>query len=252
MTANPSAATAPMATNRTTERVFNFNPGPAVLPLPVLEEAQRDLLALPGAGMSILEISHRAKEFDTILEGAEADLRGLLGLTDNYKLIFLGGGASLQFAMVAMNFLPKDGSADYIVSGHWAQAAVKEARKLGRVNVAASTEAENFVRVPRQEELKLDPRAAYVHFTSNNTIYGTEAPAEPEVGTVPLICDASSNFLSRVIDTKKYALIYAGAQKNAGPAGVTIVIVRDVMLAKAPAGLPAMLDYKLQAETKSV
>ncbi|MGH9804869.1 MAG: 3-phosphoserine/phosphohydroxythreonine transaminase, partial [Candidatus Acidiferrales bacterium] len=252
MTANPSAVTAAGAANRAAERVFNFNPGPAALPLSVLEEVQRDLLALPGAGMSILEISHRAKEFDAILEGAEADLRGLLGLPENYKVIFLGGGASLQFTMVAMNFLPRDGSADYIVSGHWAQAAVKEAKKLGKVNIAASTEAESFVRVPRQEELKLDPKAAYVHFTSNNTIYGTEAPAEPEVGAVPLVCDASSNFLSRVIDPKKYALIYAGAQKNAGPAGVTIVIIRDDMLAKAPAGLPAMLDYKLQAEKKSV
>ena len=252
MTTNPSAVTASAATTRATERVFNFNPGPAVLPLPVLEEAQRDLLTLPGAGMSILEISHRAKEFDAILEGAEADLRGLLGLPENYKVIFLGGGASLQFAMVAMNFLPKDGSADYIISGHWAQSAAKEAKKLGKVNIAASTEAENFVRVPRQEELKLDPMASYVHFTSNNTIYGTEAPTEPEVEAVPLLCDASSNFLSRVIDPRKYALIYAGAQKNAGPAGVTIVIVRDDMLAKVPAGLPAMLDYKLQAEKKSV
>ena len=252
MTTNPSAVTASAATTRATERVFNFNPGPAVLPLPVLEEAQRDLLTLPGAGMSILEISHRAKEFDAILEGAEADLRGLLGLPENYKVIFLGGGASLQFAMVAMNFLPKDGSADYIISGHWAQSAAKEAKKLGKVNIAASTEAENFVRVPQQEELKLDPQAAYVHFTSNNTIYGTEAPAEPEVAAVPLICDASSNFLSRVIDPRKYTLLYAGAQKNAGPAGVTIVIVRDDMLAKVPAGLPAMLDYKLQAEKKSV
>ena len=252
MTANPSAATAAVAANRAAERVFNFNPGPAVLPLPVLEEVQRDLVALPGAGMSILEISHRAKEFDAFLEGAEADLRSLLGLPENYKVIFLGGGASLQFTMVAMNFLPKDGSADYIVSGHWAQSAVKEAKKQGKVNIAATTEGENFVRVPRQEELKLDPKAAYVHFTSNNTIYGTEAPAEPEVGAVPLVCDASSDILSRAIDAKKYALIYAGAQKNAGPAGVTIVIVRDDMLAKVPAGLPAMLDYRLQAEKKSV
>ena len=252
MTGNPSAATAAVAANRAAERVFNFNPGPAVLPLPVLEEVQRDLVALPGAGMSILEMSHRAKEFDAILEGAEADLRSLLGLPENYKVIFLGGGASLQFTMVAMNFLPKDGSADYIVSGHWAQSAAKEAKKQGKVNIAATTEGENFVRVPRQEELKLDPKAAYVHFTSNNTIYGTEAPAEPEVGAVPLVCDASSDILSRAIDAKKYTLIYAGAQKNAGPAGVTIVIVRDDMLAKAPAGLPAMLDYRLQAEKKSV
>lgn len=254
MTDSPSVdpATAPVAASRSVERVYNFNPGPAALPLPVLEEVQRDLLALPGAGMSVLEISHRGKECEAILEGAEADLRRLLGLTDNFKVIFLGGGASLQFAMVPMNVLPKDGAADYIVSGHWAQQAAKEAKKLGTVNIAASTEAENFVRVPRQEELTLDPQAAYVHFTSNNTIYGTEAPSEPEVGAVPLVCDASSNFLSRQIDPRKYGLIYAGAQKNAGPAGVTIVIVRDDLLARVPPGLPAMLDYKLQAEKKSV
>jgi len=252
MTANPSAATAAVAASRAAERVYNFNPGPAVLPLPVLEEVQRDLLALPGAGMSILEISHRAKEFDAILGGAEADLRKLLGLSENYQMIFLGGGASLQFAMVAMNFLPGDGSADYIISGHWAQQAVKEAKKLGKVNIAASTETEGFVRVPRQEELRLDPGAAYVHFTSNNTIYGTEAPAEPEVGGVPLVCDASSNFLSRVIDPGKYALIYAGAQKNIGPAGLTIVIVREDLLGQPLPTTPSVFDYKVQAEADSM
>jgi phosphoserine aminotransferase len=241
----------PTATEKI-ERVYNFNPGPAVLPLPVLEEVQRDLLALPGVGMSVLEISHRSKTFDAMLAAAEADLRKLLGIPDNYKVIFLGGGASLQFTMVAMNFLPKDGTADYIVSGHWAERAVKEAKKIGKVNIAASTESENFTRVPRQDELKLDPKTAYVHFTSNNTIYGTEWSAEPEVGSVPLVCDASSNILSRQIDTKKYALIYAGAQKNMGPAGVTVVIIRDDLLERVPAGLPAMLDYKLQAEKKSV
>jgi len=241
----------PTATGKL-ERVFNFNPGPAVLPLPVLEEVQRDLLVLPGVGMSVLEISHRSKTFDAMLAGAEADLRKLLGVPDNYKVIFLGGGASLQFTMVAMNFLPKDGTADYIVSGHWAERAVKEAKKIGKVNIAASTEEDKFTRLPRQDELKLDPKAAYVHFTSNNTIYGTEWPVEPEVGNAPLVCDASSNILSRQIDVKKYALLYAGAQKNMGPAGVTVVIIRDDLLERVPAGLPAMLDYKLQAEKKSV
>ncbi len=235
-----------------TERVHNFNAGPAVLPLPVLEQVQRDLLALPGVGMSVLEISHRSKTFDAILESAEADLRALLGIRENYKVIFLGGGASLQFAMVAMNFLPKDGAADYIVSGHWSEQAVKEAQKIGKVNVAATTAGESFTRLPRAEELKLDPTAAYVHFTSNNTIYGTEWSTEPAVGSVPLVCDASSNIASRQIDVGKYALIYAGAQKNIGPAGVTVVILRDDMLARVPKGLPAMLDYKLQAEKKSV
>lgn len=245
-------AAAVAATLNHVERVYNFNPGPAVLPLEVLEEVQRDLVALPGVGMSVLEISHRSKTFDGMLAQTEADLRALLGLTDNYKVVFLGGGASLQFAMVPMNFLPKDGAADYIVSGHWAERAQKEAAKLGKANVAASTVGDNYTRVPRQEELKLDPNAAYVHFTSNNTIYGTEAPTEPGVGSVPLVCDASSDFLSRQIDAKKYAMIYAGAQKNVGPAGVTLAIVRDDLLARVPAGLPAMLDYKLQAEKKSV
>ena len=250
--AQAAVAAAQAAAAKSVDRVYNFNPGPAVLPLPVLEEAQRHLLALPGVGMSILEISHRSKTFDEVMAQAEADLRALLGIPDNFKIAFLQGGASLQFTMVPMNLLPKDGSADYIVSGHWAQAALKEAKKVGKVNVAASTEAENFSRVPRQEELKLDPKAAYVHFTSNNTIYGTEAPAEPEVGSVPLVCDASSNILSKTIPVSKYALIYAGAQKNMGPAGVTTVIIRDDLLARIPAGLPAMLDYKLQVEKKSV
>jgi phosphoserine aminotransferase len=250
--AQAAVAAAQAAAAKSVDRVYNFNPGPAVLPVPVLEEVQRHLLALPGVGMSVLEISHRSKTFDEILAGAEADLRALLGIPENYKIIFLGGGASLQFTMVPMNLLPKDGSADYIVSGHWAQAAVKEAKKAGKINIAASTEAENFTRVPRQEELKLDPNAAYVHFTSNNTIYGTEAPTEPEVGSVPLVCDASSNILSKPIPMDRYALIYAGAQKNMGPAGVTTVIIRDDLLGRVPAGLPAMLDYKLQAEKKSV
>jgi len=250
--AQAAVAAAQAAAAKSVDRVYNFNPGPAVLPLPVLEEAQRNLLALPGVGMSILEISHRSKSFDEIMAGAEADLRGLLNIPENYKVAFLQGGASLQFTMVPMNLLPKDGAADYIVSGHWSQAAVKEAKKVGKVNIAGSTEAENFVRLPRQEELKLDPKAAYAHFTSNNTIYGTEWFGEPEVGSVPLVCDASSDILSRALDITKYALLYAGAQKNMGPAGVTTVIIRDDLLARVPAGLPAMLDYKLQVEKKSV
>jgi phosphoserine aminotransferase len=246
-----AAAQAAAATKKV-ERVYNFNPGPAVLPLPVLEEAQRDLVALPGVGMSVLEISHRSKTFEGILAEAEADLRAVLGIPENYKVIFLGGGASLQFSMVPMNLLPKDGSADYINTGSWAVAAIKEAKKLGKVNVAASTEADKFSRLPRPDELKLDPNAAYVHFTSNNTIEGTEWFAEPETGLVPLVCDASSDILSRPIEVKKYGLIYGGAQKNMGPAGVTVVIIRDDLLARVPAGLPSMLDYKLQAEKQSL
>jgi phosphoserine aminotransferase len=246
------AAAQAAAAAQKVERVFNFNPGPAVLPLPVLEEAQRDLVALPGVGMSVLEISHRSKTFEGILAEAEADLRAVLGIPENYKVIFLGGGASLQFSMVPMNLLPKDGSADYINTGSWAVAAIKEAKKLGKVKVAATTEAESFSRIPRPEELKLDPNAAYVHFTSNNTIEGTEWFSEPETGSAPLVCDASSDILSRSIDVKKYGVIYAGAQKNMGPAGVTVVIIRDDLLARVPAGLPAMLDYKLQAEKGSL
>lgn len=235
-----------------TERVFNFSAGPGVLPLSVLEEAQRDLVSYPGAGMSVLEMSHRSKAFDEIIQSAEADLRALLNIPANYKVLFLQGGASLQFAMVPMNLLAKDQSADYIITGSWSQAALKEAKKLGTPRVAASTEDSNFNRIPAQEELKLDANAAYVHFTSNNTIYGTEWRAEPQVGDVPLVCDISSDFLSRPIDVTKYGLIYAGAQKNAGPAGVTIAIVRDDLLARVPAGLPAMLDYRLQAEKQSL
>ena len=247
-----AAAQAAAAAAKKVERVYNFNAGPAVLPVPALEEAQRDLLALPGVGMSVLEISHRSKTFEGILAEAETDLRAVLGIPENYKVIFLGGGASLQFTMVAMNLLPKDGSADYINTGSWAVAAIKEAKKLGKVNVAASTEADKFSRLPRPEELKLDPNAAYVHFTSNNTIEGTEWFAEPETGAAPLVCDASSDILSWPIDVKKYGVIYAGAQKNMGPAGVTVVIIRDDLLARAPSGLPAMLDYKLQAEKGSL
>lgn len=235
-----------------TERVYNFSAGPGALPLSVLEEAQRDLVSYPGAGMSVLEMSHRSKPFDEIIQGAEADLRALLNIPANYKVLFLQGGASLQFAMVPMNLLPKDRSADYIITGSWSQAALKEAKKLGTPRVAASTEDSNFSRIPAQEELNLDPNAAYVHFTSNNTIFGTEWRAEPEVGDVPLVCDISSDFLSRPIEVAKYGLIFAGAQKNAGPAGVVIAIVRDDLLARVPAGLPAMLDYRLQAEKQSL
>lgn len=245
----------PLQTQETatqTKRIYNFNPGPAVLPVEALEEAQRDLVCLPGVGMSILEVSHRSSTFEEILAATEANLRQLLNLPDNYRVLFLQGGASLQFTMVPMNLLPPDGAADYIITGHWAQRALKEAQKLGKVNIAASTESENFTRIPRQDELKLDPKAAYVHFTSNNTIYGTEWFREPEVSDVPLVCDASSDILSRALDIRRYALIYAGAQKNMGPAGVTVVIIREDLLARAPAKLPAMLDYRLMSENKSL
>src|SRR5260221_7515913 len=197
----------------TVQRIYNFSAGPAVLPLSVLEEIQRDLLALPGAGMSSLEISHRSKPFEAILAQAEADIRTLGNIPANYKVIFLQGGASLQFSMVPMNLLAPGATADYIDGGSWADKAIKEAKKIGNVNVAASTKAENYSRIPAQAELKLTPGAAYVHMTSNNTIEGTEYKDLPSVGpgdNVPLVSDTSSDMFSRPIDVSRHALIYSG------------------------------------------
>ncbi len=233
-------------------RVYNFSAGPGVLPVSVLEEAQRDFLNYGGAGMSVLEMSHRSKPYEGIIKTAMADLREVLSIPEGYHVLFLQGGASLQFSMVPMNFLPKDGSADYVVTGAWSQGAVKEAKKVGNVNIAATTEDSNFNRIPKQDELKLDSNAAYAHFTSNNTIFGTEFREEPEVGEVPLVVDASSDILSRPLDVAKYGVIYAGAQKNMGPSGVTTAIVRDDLLARVPAGLPAMLDYKVHVKGESM
>ncbi len=241
-----------MTTMTTTNRIFNFSAGPAVLPLEVLEEAQRDLMALPGVGMSILEISHRSKPFDEVIEGCEADLRALAGIPANYHVLFLQGGASLQFSMVPMNLLPSGGSADYIVTGSWSEKAVKEAKRVGGVKIAASTASENFARVPKQSELTLDPAAAYVHYTTNNTIFGTEWHYVPDVGRVPLVADTSSDMFSRPIDVGKFGLIYAGAQKNLGPSGLTLVIVRDDLVARTPASLATMLQYGVHVENKSM
>jgi phosphoserine aminotransferase len=235
-----------------TERIFNFSAGPAVLPLSVLEEAQRELVSLPGVGMSVMEISHRSKAFDEIINSAERGLRELLGLPENYHVLFLQGGASLQFSMIPMNFLPKEGSADYIITGSWGKKALKEAKREGSVNVAATTADGGFTRVPAQDELKLDPKAAYVHFTTNETIEGVEWKQEPETGDVPLVADASSDILSHVIPVEKYALIYAGAQKNMGPSGVTLVIIRDDLLQRIPDGLHTMLDFRTHVENKSL
>jgi phosphoserine aminotransferase len=241
-----------MPTTTTTARIHNFSAGPAVLPVEVLEQVQRDLLSLPGVGMSVLEISHRSAAFDEIIEGCEADLRRLAAVPDGYHVLFLQGGASLQFSMVPMNLLPPGGSADYVVTGVWAQKAVKEARRVGAVKVAASTESENFARVPGQVELKLDPAAAYVHHTTNNTIYGTQCSYTPETGSVPLVADASSDIFSRPIDVGRYGLIYAGAQKNLAPAGLTLVILRDDLLKRTPSTLPTMLQYGVHVENKSM
>src|SRR5262245_18543196 len=235
-----------------TDRVFNFAACPAVLPVPVLEEIQRDLVALPGVGMSILEISHRSKTFESVLARAEADIRALAAVPANYKVLFLQGGASLQFSMVPMNLLTPGATADYIDSGSWAEKAIKEAKKVGAVNVAATTRSENYARLPRQDELKLTPGAAYVHMTSNNTIEGTEYRELPTVGDVPLVSDTSSDMFSRPIDISQHALIYAGAQKNMGPAGVTVVIVREDLLQRSQKTLPTMLNYAVHAENGSL
>jgi len=235
-----------------TERIFNFSAGPAVLPVPVLEEAQRDMLSLPGVGMSVMEISHRSKTFDDIIGRAEASLRALLGIPENYRVLFLQGGASLQFSMIPMNFLPADGSADYIITGTWGKKALKEAKKVGGVNVAATMADGGFTRVPSREEISLSPHAAYVHMTSNETIEGVVWKREPSAGNVPLISDASSDILSRELVVDKYGLIYAGAQKNMGPSGVTLVILREDMLQRVPENLPAMIDFRTHVENKSL
>ena len=237
---------------KTATRIFNLSAGPATLPVPVLEQAQRDLLSLPDIGMSILEVSHRSRVFEKILADAEADIRAVAGIPSNYRVLFLQGGASLQFSMVPMNLLAEGATADYLVTGVWATKAADEARKIGKVHIAATTKAEQFSRVPRVEEIVLTPGAAYVHMTSNNTIYGTEWKELPEVGDLPLVSDTSSDMFSRPIDVAKHALIYSGAQKNLGPAGVTLVIIREDLLARSAASLPAMLSYAIHAENRSL
>jgi phosphoserine aminotransferase len=236
----------------TTTRVFNYSSGPAVLPLPVLEEAQRDLIALPGVGMSVMEISHRSKTFEDLLHKAVDDIRALANIPSNYKILMLQGGASLQFSMVPMNLLGPGATADYIDSGSWADKAIKEAKKVGTVNVAATTKADNYSRLPAAAELTLTPGAAYVHMTGNNTIEGTQWKSLPDVGRTPLVNDTSSEMFSGPIDVARHGLIYAGAQKNLGPSGVTLVIIRDDLLARSADTLPTMLSYKVHAENDSL
>ncbi len=245
----------PAHTATTVHRIHNFSPGPAVMPLGVLEEIQRDLLALPGVGMSVLEISHRSQTFEALLAQAEADIRALAGIPTHYKVLFLQGGASTQFSMVPMNLLGAGMTADYVDTGSWALKAITEARKVGMVNVAATTKADHYSRIPDARELALTPDAAYVHITSNNTIEGTQFHALPELGDRPLVNDSSSDMFSRPIDVARHGLIYAGAQKNMGPAGVTLVIIRDDLVersAKVRATLPTMLGYAVHAENGSL
>ena len=234
------------------DRIFNFSAGPATLPLEVLETARDELTNWHGSGMSVMEMSHRGKEYMSIHAEAEADLRTLLGIPANYKVLFLQGGATAQFAMVPMNLLRGKAAADYLNTGEWSKKAIKEAKKFGQVNIVASSEDRNFSYAPAFSTWTLDPNAAYVHITSNETIGGVEIFDTPDTGNVPLVADMSSNILSRPIDVSKYGLIYAGAQKNIGPAGVTVVIVREDLLGQTVPGTPTVFDYKVQAEAESM
>jgi phosphoserine aminotransferase len=240
-----------------TTRIFNFSPGPAVLPEPVLAEVQRDLMALPGVGASILEISHRSKAFDDILQQAEINLRTLLAIPDDYTVLFLQGGARLVFSMIPMNLGSSDNSDgrgstfDYLLTGSWGKYAAQEAAKFGEVHTVWDGKPTNYDRLPTQADLKLDPHAAYVYYVSNETIQGVEFQNEPATGNVPLVCDASSDFLSRPVDVKKHGLYYACAQKNAGPAGVTVVVVRKNLLTKSRDSLPGYLNFNTHAKENS-
>lgn len=234
------------------DRIFNFSAGPAALPQAVLEQARDELVNWRGSGMSVMEMSHRGKEYMGIQAEAETDLRELMGIPANYKVLFLQGGASSQFAMVPMNLLRGKTSADYLNTGEWSKKAIKEARKFTSVNILASSEDKNFTYAPALSAWRLDPDAAYVHYTPNETIGGVEIFWTPETGGVPLVADMSSNILSRPIDVSKFGLIYAGAQKNIGPAGLTIVIVREDLLGETLKGTPTMFDYKVAADNDSM
>jgi phosphoserine aminotransferase len=233
-------------------RVFNFSAGPAMLPQAVLEKAQQEMLDWHGSGMSVMEMSHRGKEFMSIAAQAEADLRELMGISDDYAVLFLQGGASSQFAMVPLNLLGNKKSADYINTGAWSKKAIAEAKRYCDVNVAASSEESKFTTVPAQNDWSLNPDAAYVHYTPNETIGGVEFPFVPDTGNVPLVADMSSTILSRPVDVSRYGVIYAGAQKNIGPAGLTVVIVRKDLMGNPSAGTPTMFDYQVQAENGSM
>ena len=233
-------------------RVINFSAGPATLPESVLRQAAEEMLDWHGSGQSVMEMSHRGKEFMSIAAQAEADLRELMAIPANYKVLFLQGGASLQFAMIPLNLLRGKASADYVNTGEWAKKAIKEAKQYCQVNVVASSEDKNFTYAPAQTGWKLSRDAAYVHYTANETIGGVEFHWVPQTGDVPLVCDMSSNILSKPVDVSKYGLIYAGAQKNIGPAGLTIAILRDDLIGQVLPKTPVMLDYKTHAENESM
>ena len=231
--------------------IYNFSAGPALLPQDVLREAQRELTDWHGSGMSVMEMSHRGREFMSIHAQAEADLRELLQVPDNYRVLFLQGGAHSQFSMVPMNLLRGKTTADYVITGHWGKVAIKEARRYGDMRIAATGETSGFNGIPPQSEWQLNPDAAYLHYVSNETIGGVQFPFIPESG-VPLVCDMSSDFLSRPVDVSRFGLIFAGAQKNIGPAGLTLVIVREDLLGQTLPGTPTMFDYKIHADADSM
>lgn len=233
-------------------KVYNFNAGPAILPRPVLERAQQELLDYQGRGISVMEMSHRSKEYEAINAEAEARFKRLLKLDESYRVLFIQGGASLQFAMVPLNFLPANGTVDLLMTGSWSEKAKEEAAKIGKVHEAASTEAENYCRIPRPEEIHLSDNPAYVHMTSNETIHGVQWHDWPEVGERPLVADMSSDILSRPFDATKFDLIYAGAQKNLGPSGVTAVLIRQSWMETAAKTPPTMLRYVTYAKNNSL
>jgi len=234
------------------DRVYNFSAGPSVLPLEVLELAAEQLTNYNGCGMSVMEMSHRSKEFEEIIRSAESNLREIMKIPDCYKVLFLQGGATLQFSMVPINLLRKSKKADYIITGSWAKKAYEEAVKFGEIRVVASSEESNFTYIPEVKREDFTPDADYVHITLNNTIYGTKFPYIPDTGDIPLVGDLSSCILSEELDVSKFGLIYAGAQKNVGPAGVTIVIIRDDLIGFAPKDTPVYLDYKIHAKNDSM
>ncbi len=234
------------------KRAINFNAGPAAIPQEVLEKAQAEMLDWKGTGMSVMEVSHRSKEYEELHNHAQASFREIAGMGDEWKVIFLQGGASTQFPLMPMNFLPEGGCADYLVTGHWSKSAVKEAKRFGRINVCTSEAEGAFRRILKQSEIKIDPQAAYVHMTSNNTIFGTQWQYWPEVEGKPLVADMSSDIFSRPIDVSKFACIYAGAQKNLGPSGVVAMAIREDFLARAKEDLPSMFSYKVQQANNSL
>lgn len=234
------------------ERVYNFSAGPAVLPVDVLKEAQKELVNYGSSGMSVMEMSHRSKDYQIIIDKTESTLREIMNIPDNYKVLFLQGGASLQFAMVPLNLMTKNKKADFIDSGVWAAKAIQEAKKYGDVNVIASSKADTYSHIPNYKDSDFDKEADYVYICSNNTIYGTRFNELPDTGDVPLVADMSSTILSEEIDVSKYGVIFAGSQKNMGPAGATVVIIREDLIGNADGSIPTMLDYKIHADADSM